>query len=196
MGDVALEAQGMHVGAGESGFSRPEVTDQVHDHGRAQFGGEGGGEPARALPHVTEALVHLESLFRHAEVVRLADEVLSVPGLFRPVQAFDIVHRKFLALQLDGRSEEEAGAIEVMTELADKSGRDDLRAIAATALGVFFVPVLYVLVEKVRGGKGGFGYNAQTDEYEDLVEAGVIEKGRVRAERFSVREQIAVGDAC
>ena len=35
------------------------------------------------------------------------------------------------------------------------------------------------MVEKVRGGKAGYGYNAQTDEYEDLVEAGVIDPTKV-----------------
>jgi chaperonin GroEL len=36
-----------------------------------------------------------------------------------------------------------------------------------------------IVVEKVRAGKGGFGYNAQTDEYEDLVKAGVIDPTKV-----------------
>jgi chaperonin GroEL len=36
-----------------------------------------------------------------------------------------------------------------------------------------------IVVEKVRAGKGGFGYNAQTEEFEDLVEAGVIDPTKV-----------------
>jgi chaperonin GroEL len=37
-----------------------------------------------------------------------------------------------------------------------------------------------IVVEKVRGNKAiGFGYNAQTDVYEDLVEAGVIDPTKV-----------------
>ncbi|KPJ80623.1 MAG: molecular chaperone GroEL [Gemmatimonas sp. SG8_23] len=36
-----------------------------------------------------------------------------------------------------------------------------------------------IVVSKVREGKGGFGYNAQTDEYEDLVKAGVIDPTKV-----------------
>jgi chaperonin GroEL len=36
-----------------------------------------------------------------------------------------------------------------------------------------------IVVEKVRGGKGGFGYNAETGEYEDLVKAGVIDPTKV-----------------
>ena len=36
-----------------------------------------------------------------------------------------------------------------------------------------------IVVAKVRAGKGGFGYNAQTDEYEDLIKAGVIDPTKV-----------------
>jgi chaperonin GroEL len=36
-----------------------------------------------------------------------------------------------------------------------------------------------IVVEKVRNGKGGFGYNAQTEEYEDLIKAGVIDPTKV-----------------
>ena len=36
-----------------------------------------------------------------------------------------------------------------------------------------------IVVEKVRSGKDGFGFNAQTEEYEDLVKAGVIDPTKV-----------------
>ena len=36
-----------------------------------------------------------------------------------------------------------------------------------------------IVVERVRGGEDGFGYNAQTEEYEDLVSAGVIDPTKV-----------------
>ena len=36
-----------------------------------------------------------------------------------------------------------------------------------------------IVVAKVRDGDGGFGYNAQTDTYEDLVSAGVIDPTKV-----------------
>jgi chaperonin GroEL len=36
-----------------------------------------------------------------------------------------------------------------------------------------------IVVEKVRNGEGAFGYNAQTDTYEDLVLAGVIDPTKV-----------------
>jgi chaperonin GroEL len=36
-----------------------------------------------------------------------------------------------------------------------------------------------VVVEKVRGGKDGYGFNAATGEYEDLIKAGVIDPKKV-----------------
>src|SRR5207253_10397878 len=36
-----------------------------------------------------------------------------------------------------------------------------------------------IVVEKVRNGKGSFGFNAATEEYEDLVKAGVIDPTKV-----------------
>ena len=36
-----------------------------------------------------------------------------------------------------------------------------------------------VVIEKVRQGKGSFGYNAATEEYEDLMKAGIIDPTKV-----------------
>ena len=36
-----------------------------------------------------------------------------------------------------------------------------------------------IVVDKVRNGKGSFGFNAATEEYEDLVKAGVIDPTKV-----------------
>jgi len=36
-----------------------------------------------------------------------------------------------------------------------------------------------IVIEKVRNGKGAFGFNAATEEYEDLVKAGVIDPTKV-----------------
>jgi chaperonin GroEL len=36
-----------------------------------------------------------------------------------------------------------------------------------------------IVVDRVRNGKGGFGYNAATDTYEDLIDAGVIDPTKV-----------------
>jgi chaperonin GroEL len=36
-----------------------------------------------------------------------------------------------------------------------------------------------IIVQKVKEGKGAFGYNAQTDTFEDLIDAGVIDPTKV-----------------
>ena len=36
-----------------------------------------------------------------------------------------------------------------------------------------------IVVEKVKGEKGAFGFNAQTEQYEDLVKAGIIDPTKV-----------------
>ncbi len=36
-----------------------------------------------------------------------------------------------------------------------------------------------IVVQKVAGGKGAFGYNAESDKYEDLLEAGIIDPTKV-----------------
>ncbi len=36
-----------------------------------------------------------------------------------------------------------------------------------------------VVLEKVKGGKGAFGFNAATEEYEDLVKAGIVDPTKV-----------------
>jgi chaperonin GroEL len=36
-----------------------------------------------------------------------------------------------------------------------------------------------IVVDKVKNGKGAFGFNAQTEQYEDLVQAGVIDPTKV-----------------
>ena len=36
-----------------------------------------------------------------------------------------------------------------------------------------------VVVQKVREGKGDFGYNARTDKYENLMKAGIIDPTKV-----------------
>ena len=47
-----------------------------------------------------------------------------------------------------------------------------------------------VVVEKVRGGKDGFGFNAATGEYEDLLKAGVIDPKQVT--RFALQHATGV----
>jgi len=47
-----------------------------------------------------------------------------------------------------------------------------------------------VVAEKVRNGTGAFGYNAQTDVYEDLVVAGVIDPAKVT--RFALQNAASI----
>ena len=47
-----------------------------------------------------------------------------------------------------------------------------------------------VVTEKVRDGKGAFGFNAQTEQYEDLVQAGVIDPTKV--ERTALQNAASV----
>ncbi len=47
-----------------------------------------------------------------------------------------------------------------------------------------------LVVNKVSEGKGGFGYNADTDKYEDLVEAGVIDPAKVT--RIALQNAVSI----
>jgi len=47
-----------------------------------------------------------------------------------------------------------------------------------------------IAVEKVKGKKGAFGFNARTDEYEDLIQAGVIDPTKVT--RFALQNAASV----
>jgi chaperonin GroEL len=47
-----------------------------------------------------------------------------------------------------------------------------------------------IAVEKVKGKKGAFGFNARTDQYEDLIEAGVIDPTKVT--RFALQNAASV----
>jgi chaperonin GroEL len=47
-----------------------------------------------------------------------------------------------------------------------------------------------LVVNKVAEGKGGFGYNAATDTYEDLLEAGVIDPAKVT--RIALQNAVSI----
>ena len=47
-----------------------------------------------------------------------------------------------------------------------------------------------IVVNKVKEGKGAFGYNAATGEYEDLMKAGVIDPTKVT--RFALQNAASV----
>ena len=48
-----------------------------------------------------------------------------------------------------------------------------------------------IVCEKVLGGKGNFGYNALTDEFEDLVKSGVIDPAKVTKTALSNAASVA-----
>ncbi len=58
--------------------------------------------------------------------------------------------------------------------IVERAIEEPLRQIVANAGGEGAV-----VVQKVREGKGDFGYNARTDEYEDMRKAGVIDPAKV-----------------
>jgi chaperonin GroEL len=47
-----------------------------------------------------------------------------------------------------------------------------------------------IAVEKVKGKKGAYGFNARTDQYEDMIEAGVIDPTKVT--RFALQNAASV----
>ncbi|RKY24649.1 MAG: chaperonin GroEL [Planctomycetota bacterium] len=47
-----------------------------------------------------------------------------------------------------------------------------------------------LVVNKVSDGKGGFGYNANTDKYEDLLEAGIIDPAKVT--RIALQNAVSI----
>ena len=71
---------------------------------------------------------------------------------------------------LKGANDDEQTGIAIV----ERAIEEPLRQIAANA-GVEGA----VVVQKVREGKGDYGYNARTDEYENLLAAGVIDPAKV-----------------
>ena len=71
---------------------------------------------------------------------------------------------------LKGENEDESTGIHIIARAIE----EPLRQIAANA-GV----EASVIINKIREGKGDFGYNARTDEYVNMYEAGVIDPTKV-----------------
>jgi chaperonin GroEL len=95
---------------------------------------------------------------------RAAVEEGIVPGggvaLLRAQRALD---------SLSGDDEQKAGI-----NIVRRAVEEPMRRIAENA-GVDGA----IVVDKVKSGKGAFGFNAQTEEYEDLMKAGVIDPTKV-----------------
>ncbi|MEY3075038.1 MAG: chaperonin GroEL [Bacteroidota bacterium] len=96
---------------------------------------------------------------------RAAVEEGIVPGggvaLIRAIETLD---------KLKGANEDEMTGIQIVKRAAE----EPLRQIIANAGGEGAV-----IVQKVREGKGDFGYNARTDKFENLYKSGVIDPTKV-----------------
>ncbi|MFM7007263.1 MAG: chaperonin GroEL [Flavobacteriales bacterium] len=96
---------------------------------------------------------------------RAAVEEGIVPGggvaLIRAIESLD---------KLKGANEDEMTGIQIVRRAAE----EPLRQIIANAGGEGAV-----IVQKVREGKGDFGYNARTDNFEPLYKSGVIDPTKV-----------------
>jgi chaperonin GroEL len=97
---------------------------------------------------------------------RAAVEEGIVPGggvaLLRAQKALDALEGKLGAEQAAGVSIVRRAVEEPLRRIAENAGVEGS-----------------IVVDKVKAGKGGFGFNAQTEEYEDLVKAGVIDPTKV-----------------
>jgi chaperonin GroEL len=97
---------------------------------------------------------------------RAAVEEGVVPGggvaLLRSIAALDGLG--------EGLDDEQRAGVNIIRRAAE----EPLRMIAQNA-GI----EASIVVERVKGGKGSFGFNAATEEYEDLVKAGVIDPTKV-----------------
>jgi len=71
---------------------------------------------------------------------------------------------------LKGENDDETTGVEIIKRAIE----EPLRQIVDNAGGEGAV-----VVDKVKAGKGDFGYNARTDEYQNLLEAGVIDPAKV-----------------
>ena len=96
---------------------------------------------------------------------RAAIEEGTVPGggvaYIRAIESLD---------GLKGENEDEATGIEIIKRAIEEPLRQIVNNCGREGA---------VVVQKVREGKGNFGYNARLDIYEDLVASGVIDPAKV-----------------
>jgi len=89
----------------------------------------------RALPHLAEALDHLEAGFQNDQAVALADRALAEAGLLAGEPRLPVLLRKAGRLDLLGRTEEEKTAIREAIELGEALGLHAPLTEARIALG-------------------------------------------------------------
>jgi tetratricopeptide (TPR) repeat protein len=100
-----------------------------------------GGEGERALRYLDPALDHLEAGYMNDRAIRLTDRVLAVPGLLAGGRRAEVLIRKSQRLDLLGRREEQAAAIEEALELACTGGDGALELKARQARGTYLVSI-------------------------------------------------------
>ncbi len=106
---------------------------------------------------------------------RAAIEEGIVPGGgVAPIRCIDVVKK----LKLEG--DEQTGA-----DIVAKALTMPCYWIAANAGAI-----ANLVVSKVTEGKGGFGYNADTDKYEDLLQSGVIDP--VKVTRIAIQNAVSI----
>ena len=84
--------------------------------------------------------------------------------------------------KLSGENEDETTGIAIVKRALE----EPLRQIVANAGGEGAI-----VIKRVMDGKGDFGYNARTDEYENLLEAGVIDPTKVA--RVALENAASIG---
>ena len=68
------------------------------------------------------------------------------------------------------------------------SGVKFVRYIAVIGTFSFFHRICDVVIDKVKNGEGAWGYNGETDSYEDLMKAGIMDPTKVV--RFAKMQQV------
>jgi serine/threonine protein kinase/tetratricopeptide (TPR) repeat protein len=94
-----------------------------------------GARGERALRYLDVALTHLERSYINNAAVRLADQVLSAPGLLAGRRRCEVLLRKAERLKLLGRTADQATSLQEANALADAVGDAALRSRALRALG-------------------------------------------------------------
>ena len=87
---------------------------------------------------------------------------------------------KFNYVAMDSRGKETKGTLEVTSQNEAISRLKEMG----------FFPTKVVEAEKVKEKKGAFGFNARTDQYEDMIAAGVIDPTKVT--RFALQNAASV----
>ena len=151
---------------------RTQIEDTTSDYDREKLqerlaklaGGVAGGGGAATETEMKEKKARVEDAL-HATRAAVEEGVVAGGGvaLLRAQSALD-------GLESGLREQDERAGVSIVRRAIE----EPLRWIAANA-GLEGA----VVVQKVKEGRGAFGFNAATEKYEDLVQAGVIDPTKV-----------------